>query len=67
MPGEKVVDYLLSFIHKDGLAKAEFFTRFGFQVEKREVFAEAVINHARTREVGKKEVSPFGMRYIMAL
>ena len=30
VPREKIVDYLLSFVHKDGRAKAEFFMRFGF-------------------------------------
>ncbi len=37
VPREKIVDYLLSFVHKDGRAKAEFFTRFGFASESWEV------------------------------
>jgi hypothetical protein len=62
---EKLVDYLLSFIHKDGRAKAEFFTGFGFTAEHWEVLAEALKQHAAEHEVKKQEASPFGMRYII--
>ena len=40
VPREKIVDYLLSFVHKDGRAKAEFFTRFGFASESWKVLAD---------------------------
>ncbi|HSK71402.1 MAG TPA: hypothetical protein VK892_06885 [Pyrinomonadaceae bacterium] len=62
---EKVVDYLLSFVHKDGRAKAEFFIRFGFTSENWEVLADALKSHADEHEIKKQEVSPFGMRYII--
>ena len=62
---EKIVDYLLSFVHKDGRSKAEFFTRFGFTAEHWEVLADALKLHATEHEVIKTETSPFGMRYII--
>lgn len=65
VPREKIVDYLLSFVHKDGRAKAEFFTRFGFAAEHWEILADALKLHALNNEVGKIEASPFGMRYII--
>ena len=65
VPREKIVDYLLSFVHKDGRAKAEFFTRFGFASESWEVLADALKSHAATHDVKKQEASPFGMRYII--
>ena len=65
VPREKIVDYLLSFVHKDGRAKAEFFTRFGFSKENWEVLADALKRHAEKYEVKKQEASAFGMRYII--
>ena len=65
VPSEKIVDYLLSFTHKDGRAKAEFFTRFGFTTESWEVFAAALKAHLIENDVLKIETSPFGMRYIV--
>jgi hypothetical protein len=62
---EKIVDYLLSFVHKDGRSKAGFFTRFGFSSENWEVLADALKLHAAEHEVIKTETSPFGMRYII--
>jgi hypothetical protein len=65
VPREKIVDYLLSFIHKDGRAKAEFFTKFGFASENWQAFADALKLHAARHEISKTEASPFGMRYII--
>lgn len=65
VPREKVIDYLLSFLHKDGRAKAEFFTRFGFSAENWQTFAAVVKLHAAEHKVSKSEASPFGMRYII--
>jgi hypothetical protein len=65
VPREKIVDYLLSFVHKDGRAKAEFFTRFGFSHENWIVLADALKRHAAEHEVKKQEASAFGMRYII--
>ena len=65
VPREKIVNCLLSFIHKDGRGKAEFFTGFGFAAEHWEFLAEALKLHAAEHEVKKQEASPFGMRYII--
>lgn len=65
VPREKIVDYLLSLIHKDGRAKAEFFSRFGFTSTNWEMLAEELKRHAERHEVKKQEPSPFGVRYII--
>jgi hypothetical protein len=65
VPREKIVDYLLSFVHKDGRAKAEFFMRFGFLAEHWEILADALKSHAAEHEIKKEEASAFGMRYII--
>ncbi len=62
---KKIVDYLLSRIHKDGRGKATFFERFGFISESWEILGEALKRHAGEHEVNKSEASPFGMRYII--
>ena len=64
VPREKIVDYLLSFVHKDGRAKAEFFRRFGFTKKNWGVLADALKRHAAEHEIKKEEASSFGMRYI---
>jgi len=59
----KVVDYLLNEAHRYGASKARFFTGFGFTVDRWEVLAEALREHARTGEVSKMKQSRFGTRY----
>ena len=61
----KIVDYLLSRVHKDGHAKAEFFESFGFYAAQWEILSEALKRHVAENEVKKSETSPFGMRYII--
>ena len=62
---EKIVDYLLSFSHADGRAKAEFFSRHGFTIVDWQVLVLALLNHAKDHEVTRIEVSPFGTRYVI--
>jgi hypothetical protein len=59
------VDYLLSFIHRDGRHKAAFFTRFGFSAGNWEIMATALLRHAAENEVAGVEDSPFGKRYVI--
>ena len=59
----KIVDYLLAFEHPEGSGKAEFFTRFGFTTEKRQVLADALIAHARTHPVSSMSESNYGTKY----
>ena len=65
VPREKIVDYLLSPIHKDGRGKAAFFSRFGFTPESWQTLAEALLRHAARHEVAKAEATPFGTRYVV--
>lgn len=60
---EKIVDYLLSFAHPDGRAKAEFFSRFGFNPNEWEVLADVLREMARTCPVTQSTGSPWGVRY----
>jgi hypothetical protein len=39
IPPAKIIAYLLSPTHRDGRSKAEFFTRDGFSVDRREELA----------------------------
>lgn len=39
---DKIVNYLLSASHPDGQAKAEFFRRFGFSLERWETLADVL-------------------------
>jgi len=65
VPRGKIVDYLLSLLHKDGKGKAEFFKRFGFTVELWQILGEALVKHAVENEVVKTEITPFGIRYVV--
>ncbi|MCH6558627.1 MAG: hypothetical protein IH803_10510 [Nitrospirae bacterium] len=60
---EKILDYLLCSTHPDGGSKAEFFGRFGFQVEQWESLAESLRLHGTTHAVVKMVESAFGTRY----
>lgn len=46
VPKPKITDYLLSFTHRDGRSKAQFFIRFGFSAENWETLANALLHHA---------------------
>lgn len=59
----KIVDYLLSTWHPEGMEKARFFLRFGFSRDKWTDFAEALKNHALTGKVTNTVVAAYGIRY----
>ena len=59
----KIRDYLLSFTHPAGRGKAEFFTDFGFTVDKYELLIEALRNHLYKNNVMSVENSPYGIKY----
>ena len=61
----KLIGYLLSFSHRQGRAKAEFFARYGFVAGAWPELAEALRRHAQSNDVAKIEDSPFGTRYIV--
>lgn len=65
IPGDKIVEYLLSSTHRAGKSKAAFFGAFGFHVEKWEVLATALKRHAMENSVIKAEETPFGTRYVV--
>ena len=48
---EKVVDYLLNRTHRYGASKAEFFSRYGFVLEKWELLAQALLEHGQKHDV----------------
>lgn len=65
VPQAKMVQYLLSSIHRAGRGKAGFFSVFGFQASAWEVLADALRQHARDNAVTLSEDTPFGTRYII--
>jgi len=65
IPEAKVVQYLLSPIHRAGRGKAGFFAACGFQVDAWEVLADALRQHARDHVVTLSEDTPFGIRYVV--
>jgi hypothetical protein len=65
VPREKIVNYLLSLVHRDGRSKALFFSGFGFSVDAWQTLADALLRHAADHEVAKIEPSSFGIRYIV--
>ncbi len=65
VPREKIVDYLLSFTHRDGRSKAIFFSGFGFSADAWQTLADALRRHAVANEVAKIEATPFGTRYVV--
>ncbi|MDQ3011861.1 MAG: hypothetical protein M3X11_14280 [Acidobacteriota bacterium] len=65
VPEAKITEYLLSFAHRDGCAKAVFFTGFGFTTQAWQTLADALISHAQENEVAKMEATSFGVRYVI--
>ena len=65
VPKEKITSYLLSFTHRSGRSKAEFFSRFGFTTEDWHTLVDALIRHAEAHEVSNIENSVFGVKYIV--
>jgi hypothetical protein len=60
---EKVVDYLLNRTHRYGASKAEFFSRYGFVLEKWELLAQALLEHGQKHDVTNVTETGFGPRY----
>ena len=60
---EKVTGYLLSVSHPDGRTKAEFFARFGFQLQVWQILAEALLKYGASNQVTGVVESPYGTRY----
>ena len=65
VPRAKITHYLLSSAHRTRRSKAEFFTRFGFSIERWEELAAALVQHANEHDIAQVEASPFGVRYVI--
>jgi hypothetical protein len=65
IPQLKITGYLLSFAHRDGRGKAEFFAQFAFSADSWSDLAAALRHHAADHEVTRVEETPFGTRYII--
>lgn len=61
----KITNYLLSVEHPFGRAKARFFHRFGFGLEDWETLRNALLEHAQNNAIASREVTTFGMKYII--
>ena len=61
----KLVDYLLSPVHRRGKSKAAFFTAHGFSREHWVELAEALLKHALDHEIATHQETLFGTRYVI--
>jgi hypothetical protein len=61
----KVVDYLLSPMHRRGKSKEKFFTTHGFSRERWTELAEALREHALGHEIANHQETAFGTRYVI--
>ena len=59
----KIDGYLLSAAHPIGLAKARFFSRFGFSEDNPKELVDALLGHIRENAVVETQTSPFGVKY----
>ena len=59
----KITDYLLSSANPRGRAKADFFQRFGFRIDRWEEFADALNRQAASHEVTRVVETSYGPRY----
>lgn len=59
----KVTDYLLNPKHPYGASKAQFFTGFGFCIERWEEMAELLKEHGGSHEISTMRETGFGLRY----
>jgi hypothetical protein len=59
----KITDYLLSETHEIGKHKADFFKRFGFDLNDIETFRESLIQHSIVRDIEQTKNSEFGSKY----
>lgn len=62
---EKVVNYLLNRAHRYGASKAEFFSKYGFLLEKWEVLAQALREHGQKHDVINVTETGFGPRFLI--
>ncbi len=59
----KITNYLLATVNPRGRAKADYFVRFGFSVDRWEEFADALKFHAASHEVARVVETAYGSRY----
>ena len=59
------MDYLLNRAHRYGASKAEFFSKYGFLLEKWEVLAQALLQHGQKHDVINVMETGFGPRYLI--
>jgi hypothetical protein len=60
---EKISEYLLSRTHEQGKHKADFFSRFGFDLNNAVDFKAALLQHSIDRDVETEKESPYGNKY----
>ena len=60
---DKITDYLLNPLHRQGASKARFFTHFGFHIEAWERLAQALREHGQAHEVIRGRESGFCPRF----
>lgn len=61
----KITDYLLSSASPRGRAKAEFFQRFGFSIDRWEQLANALKRQAASHGVARIMETQYGLRYFV--
>ena len=61
----KIVLYLLSREHPEGISKAKFFLGRGFTPENWEEMADALRHHARTNRVAREVTFEFGTKFTL--
>ncbi len=59
----KITGYLLNPRHPDGASKAQFFARFGFDLDKPDVLADALREHARAHPARELKRTAYGVTY----
>ena len=65
VPRAKVLEYLLSDVHRDGRGKARFFRSYGFGRAEWERLAGALLRHAIVNPVLRTVETEFGTRYVI--
>ena len=62
---EKIADYLLSPDNPNSEGKPGFFSRFGFSVDRWEIFAEALRLHCLRNDIAEEVETSFGIKYVV--
>jgi hypothetical protein len=65
VPRAKITDYLLSSSHRTGRAKAFFFERMGFRIERWKELADALRQHVIDHEAVASHVNEYGARFLV--